>query len=269
MCYSALVRKDLDFLAAKFGASVVRESFDQYMKAVAVDPKKFPPIERERIFPGHYAPVIYEKSGKRFIEPMRYNAFPPSFVADGSKYTTYNARRDNLRSRFWSEMVGKNHGVILVGGFFEWVKVSRLLKAGVVSLQQVKDEFARQAESRKKKIEEAGKAYKATPSEKKAVELRDIVIGFKPLSHVDLTVPVIFSAGSDGPLVGKGFAIVTDDPPQEVILAGHDRCPVVLSREGVGAWLACPDSSAGEEKVEEILDMREAEVFSHQLANAV
>ena len=262
MCYSALVRKDLDFLSEKFGASIVRESFDEYLKAVAFDSKKYPPIENERIFPGHFAPIIYERKGKRYIEPMRYSAFPPSFIPDPQRYTTFNARRDNLTSKFWSEMYGKNHGVVVLRGFFEWVKVSTLLKAGVVDIKDVEAEFLRQAELRKEKILASGKKYKPTPTELKDPRFRDVVIKFSPSLHQELIVPVIFSEGDDGKGLRKGFALITDDPPKEVRSAGHDRCPVNLDDNGVDGWLRFPISHGD---INLVLDSKVSENFSHQL----
>jgi putative SOS response-associated peptidase YedK len=33
------------------------------------------------------------------------------------------------------------------------------------------------------------------------------------------------------------FAVITDDPPLEVIEAGHDRCPVPIHEDDIDAWL--------------------------------
>jgi hypothetical protein len=38
------------------------------------------------------------------------------------------------------------------------------------------------------------------------------------------------------------FAAITDDPPPEVVAAGHDRCIVPINPENVEAWLN-PDPS--------------------------
>jgi len=34
------------------------------------------------------------------------------------------------------------------------------------------------------------------------------------------------------------FAVITDDPPLEVVEAGHDRCPVPLHEDDIDAWLS-------------------------------
>ena len=120
MCYSALVKKDIGFLERTFAATLVRETMDHYARAVALDSKKWPPFEMPRIFPGHYAPVVWaDESGRKLVEPMRYGVWPPAFVKDPQRYTTFNARRDNLNSPFWSECWRQHHGILVVEGFYE------------------------------------------------------------------------------------------------------------------------------------------------------
>lgn len=100
MCYSALVKRDLDYLERKYGATWIREQVEDYHRAAALDPKRFP-LPEERIFPGHYAPIIFSNDGKRQIQLMRYSAYPPTTVSTPKAYTTFNARRDNLTSACW------------------------------------------------------------------------------------------------------------------------------------------------------------------------
>ncbi len=33
------------------------------------------------------------------------------------------------------------------------------------------------------------------------------------------------------------FAIITDDPPPEILAAGHDRCPIFLNQGEIDLWL--------------------------------
>ncbi|MGE0174572.1 MAG: SOS response-associated peptidase family protein [Oligoflexales bacterium] len=266
MCYSALVKRDLDYLGRKYGAIVIRDQIEDYHRAAAENPKRFPPLD-DRIFPGHYAPVIYERDGKRVLELMRYGAYPKSSVVDPKSYTTFNARRDNLTSSFWDEAFMKRHGFVVLDGFYEWVKVQDLLKAGVVAIEEVRSEFQRQADERKAKIIEAGKKYKPTPTELKDPRFRQIIIEFKPMDGRELLVPAIFSATVlENGRQDKGFAVVTDEPPPEVRAAGHDRCPMILEAEAVAQWLGSDKRTP--KQWDEVLARGARVTFKHKLAEA-
>lgn len=232
VCYSALVRRE----TKKLGAALVRDDMDDYERRSRLDPKKYPPL-LDRIFPGSFAPVVYERAGFRQAALMRYNVAPPEFVRGSRELTLYNARRDNLASPFWQHCFMRHHGAILLDGFYEWVQVAQLVSAGQVSLDAVRAEFARQAEARRQKIEGAGKRYKPTPSEMKSAHLRNVVIEFRPKGAADLVVPVIFSETLIDGRLERGFAIVTDEPPSEVVAAGHDRCPIFLTQASTATWL--------------------------------
>lgn len=263
MCYSALVKKDLEYLRRRYGAIAVREQFDNYARESLADPKAFPELNA-RIYPGHYAPVIFERNGKRVTELMRYGAYPPTHIKDPKKYTTFNARRDNLTSAFWSEAFMRHHGFIVLEGFYEWVAVRDLLKAKVVTLRDVELEFKRQSAERKDKILAAGKTWKPTPTEKKPVIERQIIIQFSPEDREDLIAPVIFSYGLDqNGNTGAGFAIVTDDPTPEIHRAGHDRCPVIMSPDTVDEWLHFDGKTP--EALQDILTKRRRVTFKHGL----
>jgi putative SOS response-associated peptidase YedK len=263
MCYSALVKKDLTFLGQTYGATVVRDQVANFERLSTIDPKRYPPL-RSRIFPGHYAPVIYEDEGQRTIRLMRYGAYPPPHVHNPERYTTYNARRDNLRSPFWGDAYMKHHGFVVLGGIYEWVLVKDLLKAGVVSLERVKQYFDKQMQARKERILAEQKKYKPTPNEKKNPLDRQIIIEFKPKDRPLFQVPVIFSAyPSNNGIDGWGFAIVTDDPPPEIEEAGHDRCPVPLGQEALDVWVRPAKYTSFD--VSKALDLRENILFIHDL----
>lgn len=237
MCYSALVKKDLKFLSDTFGATVVRNQLASFEHLSEANPKAYPPI-RSRIFPGHFAPVLFEENGTRLIKVMRYGVYPPPTVLHPEKYTTYNARRDNLQSRFWSDAFMKHHGFIALRGMYEWVLVQDLLEAGVVPLDRILEYFSKQTEARKAKILAQGKTYKPTATELADPRARRIIIEFKPQGDGLLLVPIIFSAyASPNGVDGLGFAIVTDDPPKEIERAGHDRCPIILKDAALKDWL--------------------------------
>ena len=264
MCYSAMVRQDLKYLERNFGATWVREQIDDYLRMVAQDQKRYPPLDN-RIFPGHYAPVVYLKDNERHVSLMRYGAYPPPTVSNPKAYTTFNARRDNLTSSFWSGAFMKHHGFVALEGFFEWVAVKDLLQAGRVTLKEIVAEFDRQRELRKAKILEAGKKYKPTPTEMKDPMGRKIVIGFQP-DQQDLLVPVIFSIAKVDGRWDAGFAIVTDDPPPEIQAAGHDRCPVILQEDEINEWIDLEGKST--QDFDELLASKRYVHFTHRLDEA-
>jgi putative SOS response-associated peptidase YedK len=60
------------------------------------------------------------------------------------------------------------------------------------------------------------------------------------------------------------FTAITDEPPPEVAVTGHDRCVIPLKREHLAAWL----NPAGRDKAElyAILDDRERPYYEHRMA---
>jgi len=62
----------------------------------------------------------------------------------------------------------------------------------------------------------------------------------------------------------RSFAMVTDDPPEEVRSAGHDRCPVFLDRTLIDNWLI-PDGQSLDQ-LDALLDHKQRTYYSHALA---
>lgn len=237
MCYSPMVEKSLKVLEQDFGVVAVRESFNDYDRLHHDEPKKFPDFSREQIFPGHFAPVATAAG----IEPMRYSAWPSASIKDPARYTTYNARIENLGSPFWMECPEIAPGVVKVKAFLEWVEVADLIKDRKVTLKEVEAAFAEKVAARKKSLEDAGKTYRPTPTEKKPALERKVTILISPKEVRELYVPVLVSRHAETPgFVGPrgGFAIITGPAPHEILRAGHDRCPLHLTKEVALSWLA-------------------------------
>ena len=70
------------------------------------------------------------------------------------------------------------------------------------------------------------------------------VIQFKPQSGQTLAAPVIFDTwiSADRSTGFASFAVITREPPPEVLTAGHDRCPISLVRDSWEPWLSCHGS---------------------------
>jgi putative SOS response-associated peptidase YedK len=74
----------------------------------------------------------------------------------------------------------------------------------------------------------------------------------------------IWNEGQDDELIS--FAAITDEPPQEVAAAGHDRCIVNLKPENVERWLT-PEGRSKQE-LQAILDDKQRPYYEHELLAA-
>jgi putative SOS response-associated peptidase YedK len=186
-----------------------------------------PQPDDARIFPFDYAPVIVQHGAERLIVPMRYHCRmegKPAFY-DRKFDGLYNARKDSLQ-KFWSPVFGHKHGLVVVRSFFENVKKhdyeKRSLRAG----------------------------------EKE----QNIVLRFVPEGQDEMLIPCVWDHWTHE--AGKApqprtaldsFAIITDDPPQEIAETGHNRCPIFLKPENVERWLT-PEGRPASELLEILSD---------------
>lgn len=65
------------------------------------------------------------------------------------------------------------------------------------------------------------------------------LISFKADQHEIMWAPCLWDEweSMDKTIKFKSFAIITDEPPKEVLEAGHDRCPIFLKEEEIDNWL--------------------------------
>jgi putative SOS response-associated peptidase YedK len=213
MCYSVFVKQDLEYLIKNFGAQPANDAFANYSELSKENPKKFKNmVENPRIYPGYYAPIIFSDRGKKFSYPMRYRVRPEGSEKEvPSKYNLFNARSDSLLNRkTWKHIFMRNHGIVVFDKFFEWVVDNNTGKKKVVS--------------------------------------------FSPNNHEVMWAPVLYDvwlppknngAGSSEPQI-HSFAIITKEPPKEVLEHGHDRCPVFLKKDSIDYWLNPEGKSSSE-----------------------
>lgn len=170
------------------------------------DLRRTEPLDRDsRLYPGTYAPVMIWEDGRRVIKPMRYQCRPAGRPASYDvKYPgTYNARKDNLEG-FWKSQFGHTHALLVVNAFYE--NVAR-----------------HKAEHRALQLGEVEE---------------NVVLEFRPRPAQDMLVACLWSrwtAPGEPDLLS--FAAITDDPPDEIAAAGHDRCIVPIRPENIDAWL--------------------------------
>ncbi|MCE4558075.1 SOS response-associated peptidase family protein [Roseateles cellulosilyticus] len=97
----------------------------------------------------------------------------------------------------------------------------------------------------------------------------DAIIQFKPDYGHPMSVACVWSEWKarkpdEEDLLSVAF--ITDEPPQEVSDAGHERCVIPLRRENLAAWLS-PDANDLAAQYA-ILDDRERPVYDHDLEAA-
>ena len=203
-----------------------------WAKGKLTDLRRTTPEDRDRqIFPGVYAPVMVMEQGRRVIKPMRYQCRPagkPAFY--DTKYPgTYNARRDNLEG-FWKGQFGRTHGVIVCNAFYE--NVSRHKVEG--------------RELGEGEVEE------------------NVILEFKPQPRQEMLIACLYSHWQgDGESLWS-FAAITDEPPSEVLAAGHDRCIIPIKEDALDAWLSPDQGDLA--ALYAILDDRQKPFYEHRLA---
>ena len=162
----------------------------------------------DRIWPGHFAPVMIREpeTGEHVVLPMRYRCRLPGWTEamERQKPGTYNARRDNLTT-VWRKLLGSRHGLMVVDRFFESVYLH------------------------------ANQQRALAPGESE----QNVEIVFTPEPRQELYVACLwnYTEGEGDDPGFYSFAAITSDPPNEVAIAGHDRCVVAIKPEIVDAWL--------------------------------
>ena len=218
--------------AATESQRIAGEKIDATMRRLADLRRTEARDSDSRIFPGYYAPVMVWEDGQRVIKPMRYQCRPAGKPASYDvKYPgTYNARRDNLEG-FWKAQFGHTHGIMVVNAFYENVNRHK------VEGRELAD----------------GEA------------VQNLVLEFRPRPTQDMLVACLWSkwTGPGEPDL-LSFAAITDEPPEEVAAAGHDRCIVPIRPENIDAWLnPDPKNLAA---LHAILDDRERPCYEHRMA---
>lgn len=91
------------------------------------------------------------------------------------------------------------------------------------------------------------------------------ILEFKPQNGQSMYVACLWSHWTEpGKKDLYSFAFITDEPPAEVLAAGHDRCIIPIKRQNVEAWLD-PDPR-DLDAMYAILDDRERPYYEHRPA---
>lgn len=178
-----------------------------------------------RIYPGYYAPVMVMENGRKVIKPMRYQYRLEGKPATyDTKYPGTYNARRDNLEGFWRDQFGCSHGIMAITAFYEHVE-------------------RRGADGQSEKT----------------------ILEFKPRPLQVMLVACLWSRWSaPGEPALLSFAAITDEPPEEVAAAGHDRCVIPIKPENVDAWLS-PEQYTMQDFYD-ILDDRERPYFVNRLA---
>jgi putative SOS response-associated peptidase YedK len=185
------------------------------------------------VHPMNYGPVIVQTDKGRLLTAMRYHCRLAGKAAyiDRQLPGLYNARKTSLQE-WWAPVFGVKHALLVITGFRENVKRHDM-------------------ERRELK-----------PGE----EPENVVLQFNPRDRQYMLIPCVWDRWEQGQDVLQSFALITDEPPAEVAAAGHDRCPINLTREAAEAWLQPQGRSAAE--LFAVLEQRRRPFYEHVLAAA-
>lgn len=185
------------------------------------------------MYPMHYGPLVIETDGTRKIMPMRYHCRLPGHAPDMDKRLmgNYNARIDSLED-WWRPVFGKNHGVLVLDGFRENVKMHDMQGRDL----------------------------------KEGERPENVVLQFNPKDGTPMFVPCIWSHWQRGDEVLHSMALITDEPPEEVARAGHNRCPINLTPDAALAWLT--PTGRSDAALFEIMAQRHRPYYEHRITEA-
>lgn len=94
---------------------------------------------------------------------------------------------------------------------------------------------------------------------------KNIVVEFRPDPPETMLVACLWSHWTaPGQKDLLSFAIITDDPPAEILEAGHDRCPVPIKPKYIDAWLTPDPTDLG--ALDAILEDKARPHYGHCLA---
>lgn len=177
-----------------------------------------------RIFPGYYAPVMIWEDGRRVVRPMRYQC---RLAGKPALYDSKFPGTYNARRDNLERFWRAQFGF------------THGLMAINAFYEHVKVGTGDQAENAK--------------------------LEFKPRPQQDMLIACLWShwRGEGEPDL-YSFAAVTDEPPQEIAAAGHDRCVIPIRPENIDEWLNPDPSNLA--ALYAILDDRERPYYEHRLA---
>lgn len=208
MCFSVQVVRNLSELVKSFDALIDKPAFEKFNILKEENPQLFRgPDEDDRIFPNTFAPVIIGKeTPKGLIRVLK-------------------PMRYRLRPHDAFEEVPSKYN---------------LFNARLDSLEKRKS--WKGIFGRNHGVFPFKRFYEWVEGESGKKQL----VSFFPLKRDFMWAPAIydFYKGPEGEF--HSFALITREPPSEVLAAGHDRCPLFLQEKNLDLWLTPEGRSISE-----------------------
>jgi putative SOS response-associated peptidase YedK len=220
MCFSVEIIRDLNFLAKEFNSKVDKKAFLELKELSGKSPKDY---------------KLPDEDNRIFP-----NVYAPVLIKDGNERIILPMRY-RIRPRGTNEEVPSKYNLYnaRLDSLFSkttWIKILKN-NHGILPFRRFFE-------------------WVKTDGPKKKLGV------FTPKSLDYMWAPCLTEewVSSDGKLKIKSFAIITTDPPEEISIAGHDRCPIFLKRDVIDAWIS--DGFLGQNNIMEILREKEPVKYS-------
>ena len=122
MCFSFQTPPDLETIAQLFPGKIDLQLEIPLAEAATYLPLKVPASD-QRVYPNFLAPVLKITNGEKTWHSMRYRLRPANSTQEiPTRFNVYNARLENLLERpTWQALLGRQHALVPMGRFYEWV----------------------------------------------------------------------------------------------------------------------------------------------------
>ncbi len=213
MCFSVYAVQTLSEIESRFGAKPFKAAFDAYERRSQADPKRFKPMLENAQIFPNYWAPIIIKSNDERV------ILPMRYRLRPAGSTEEVPSKFNLFNARFDSLQSRE----------TWSRIY-MKNHGILAFNKFY-EWVEDKDSKKKKL-----------------------ICFSPRAKDLMWSPVLYDIAKDeGGRALFSFALITNDPPAEVLEAGHDRCPIFLKEEHIDTWLS-PQNRTVKDIQEVLLD---------------
>jgi putative SOS response-associated peptidase YedK len=212
--------------AAQEDRRIAGNKVEQLLGRLADLGRREPRARDARFYPGWHTHVMVSEGGRRVLKPMRYRCRMPGWS-------------DEVERRFPGTYMARRDKLEV-----SWSKLFGHTHGLIVMTRFYENVERRDADGAPVNVE----------------------LEFAPRATEPMLVACLWSRTptADGDLLS--FAAISDDPPEEILAAGHDRCPIPIRAEYIDAWLDPDPCDLRAQHA--ILDDRERPYYEHRLAEA-